>query len=259
MKMRFSPLTAWQLASLLVAAPVGAADLTPAPPSLTPRAQSLACAPRTVDVAAPAARIRGGRDRNTKGIFAPGEVVVLDTSGGATVAAGELYVVYRRPRSAVWAADSQWVRRAAQNVGLVRVDAVTGAIASASVVWACDGVETGDVLEPYVAPSTMPEAQAAAGPATFDQASEVLFGGQDRRLGAARDFLLVARPAGVDVAVGQRVTFFRRLYGVDGPVSVLGDGIVHAVSHGTYLVEVASSRDAIVAGDLVATHRPGAL
>jgi hypothetical protein len=192
-------------------------------------------------------------------MFAPGEVVVLDTSGGRTVAPGELYVVYRAPRSATLEKDNRWVRRAVQNVGIVRVDAVAGPGALASVVWACDGVEIGDSLEPYVAPSALPEAQAAAGPAMFDQASEVLFGNQDRRLGAARDVLLVARASGVDVAVGQRVTFFRRPYGVDGPISVVGDGVVHAVSPDTCLVEVASSRGAIAAGDLVATHRPGAM
>jgi hypothetical protein len=255
-KTRFSTLSAWQLAAILAAAPVGAASPDTAPPAFSPRAQSLACAPRTLASASGAPRILGGRDRVTDGIFAPGEVIVVDASGGA-MTTGQLYVAYRTPRSAVSERESPWVRHAAQNAGIVRVDAVTGKTASATVVWACDGVQVGDQLEPYAAPGEAPEVQAPSGTARFDQASEVLFGGQDRRLGAARDVLLVARAQGADVAVGQHVTFFRRPYGVDGPVSIVGTGLVQLVSTDTYLVEVASSRDAISAGDLAATHGPG--
>jgi len=251
---RLSTLSAWHLAVVLSAVPAGAADLPAAAPSFTPRAQSLACAPRTLTPPAAAPRVLGGRDRVTKGMFAPGEAIVLDTSD-ASVSAGQLYVVYRTPRSAV-SDDSAWAQRAAQNAGLVRVDAVTGRTASATVVWACDGVEIGDRVEPYAPPHAAPEVSKQPGPARFDQATEVLFGGQDRRMGAARDYLLVGRAQGMDVTPGQRVTFFRRPFGVDGPISIVGEGVVQDVATDTLLVEVASSRDAIAAGDLVATHRP---
>lgn len=254
MNTRFSTLSAWHLAAVLAAAPVGAADAPAAAPSFTPRAQSLACAPRTFTPPAVAPRIAGGRDRVSKGMFAPGETIVLDTSNGAAVTAGQLYVVYRTPRSAV-SDDNAWVRRAAQNAGIVRVEAVTGSTASATVVWACDGVDVGDRLEPYAEPSAAPEASTGASTARFDQASEVLFGGQDRRLGTARDFLLIGRAQGMDVTSGQRVTFFRRPFGVDGPISTVGEGVVQAVAADTFLVEVTSSRDAIAAGDLAAPHR----
>ena len=256
MKTRFPTLSAWQLAIVLAVAPVAAAGPDTAPPALSPHAQSLACAPRTTAAAPGAPRVLGGRDRVSDGIFAPGEVVVLDMSDGGLLTAGQLYLAYRTPRSAVADGRNEWLRRAAQNAGVVRVDAVTGRTASATIVWACDGVQVGDRLEPYSIPGAPPDASGGTGTARFDQASMVVFGAQDRRLGAARDFLLVARAPGLEVAAGHRVTFFRRPYGVDGPVSVVGDGVVHAVSEDTYLVEVASSRDAIAAGDLAATHGP---
>jgi hypothetical protein len=256
-KTRFSTLSAFHLAVVLGAAPLGAAELPAAAPPFTPRAQSIACGPRTLTPPAAAPRVLGGRDRATKGMFAPGEVIVLDTSDRASVAAGQLYVVYRTPRSAMSDGDNAWVQRAAQNAGIVRVERVMGQTASATIVWACDGVEIGDRLEPYAEPAAAPEVPSAAGAARFDQASEVLFGGQDRRLGAARDFLLVARAQGLDVAPGQRVTFFRRPFGVDGPITLVGEGVVQGVAVATFLVEVASSRDAVTAGDLAATHAPG--
>jgi hypothetical protein len=254
-KTRFSISSAWQLALVLVAAPVGAADTTPPPPSFSPRAQSFACAPRTVADRTASPRVLGGRDRLKKGMFAPGETVVVGMNDGSTVAVGQLYVAYRPPRSAVSDGQNPWTRRAAQNAGIVRVDAITGSKATATIVWACDGVDVGDRLEPYASPAAAADAPAGAGTARFDQASTVVFGGQDRRLGAARDFLLVERAQGLDVAPGQHVTFFRRPYGVDGPVSIVGEGVVQQVSADSYLVEVASSRDAIGAGDLAATHR----
>jgi hypothetical protein len=254
MKMRFSTPCVWHLAVVLVAAPAAAADLAQ-PSQFSPRAQSLACAPRTVAAAKTAPRVLGGRDRAANGMFGPGETVVLDVSDGSTVAAGQLYVAYRPPPSVRSDRENPLTRRAAQNAGILRVDGVTGTKASATIVWACDGVDVGDRLEPYSAPAASPDAPAAEGAARFDEASTVVFGGQDRRIGAARDFLVVERAQGVSVAPGQRVTFFRRPFGVDGPVSVVGEGIVQQVSEETYLVEVASSVDAIAAGDLAAPRR----
>lgn len=251
--MRFPTLSALPLAALL-AAPAAAADPPAAAPSLTPRAQSLACAPRTLRDPAPAATVLGGQNRATPGMFAPGETIVLDSGKGAPVTAGQVYVVYRVPRWFMWD-DSAWVRRAVHNAGLVRVESVRGRTASATVIWACDGVDVGDWLEPYAEPGAAPAAAPDAGPARFDQASLVLFGGQDRRLGAARDLLLVERTQGLDVAPGQRVTFFRRPFGLDGPTSVIGEGVVESVAAETFLVQVSASRDGIAAGDLAATHR----
>jgi hypothetical protein len=255
-KTRFSTLTACHVAAILAGAAPGAAASPSDPVALSPRAQALVCAPRTLESRSPAPRVLAGRDRATKGMFGPGDTIVLDASTGTPMASGQVLVVYRRPRSAVSEGRDALVRRAAQNAGLVQVDAVSGKTATATVVWACDGIQVGDRLEPYRAPESAPEAAAAGGPARFDQATRVAFGGQDRRLGAARDLMLVVRASGLDVAVGQRVVFFRRPFGADGPTSIVGDGVVQVVSDETYLVEITSSKDAISAGDLVAARGP---
>ena len=244
----------------LLAVPAGVAADPPADiPTLSPRVQQLTCAPRLLSRDdGDAARVLGGRDRESPGMFAPREVIVTSAGGGAPLATGQLYVAYRRPRSRVWTGDQEYLDAAAQNAGVVRVDAVIGDKATATIVWACDGIDVGDRLEPFVA-AEAPATDTGAFPADVggtptvpDTAAHVQFGQQDRFMGAARDLVLVNRVDGQDVQPGQRVAFFRRYQGKAGPVSVLGEGVVQAVHERTYVVQIAGSRDAVEAGDLVA-------
>lgn len=257
---RYPVLFASCLAALLAVPASGVAADPPADiPMLSPRVQQLTCAPRLLSRDdGDAARVLGGRDRESPGMFAPREVIVTSTGGGAPLAAGQLYVAYRRPRSHVWTGSGGYVDDAAQNAGVVRVEAVTGNKATATIVWACDGIDVGDRLEPFVAteaPATDTgafPADVAGTPTVPDAAAQVQFGQQDRFMGAARDLVLVSRVDGQAVQPGQRVGFFRRYQGKAGPVTMLGEGVVQAVHERTYVVQIAGSRDAVEAGDLVA-------
>jgi hypothetical protein len=256
--MRCSALFASCLASAVLAATSAVAGPQADIPTLAPHVQELTCGPRTLaagDDGAP--RVLGGRDRESPGMFGPREVIVASAGDGTTLAAGQLYVAYRRARSRIWTGENDYVDQTAQNAGVVRIESVAGSRATAIIVWACDGVDVGDRLAPFV-PATAPMPPSGSFPAdpgavtaSLDGAAEVQLGQQDRRMGAARDLLLVSRVAGQDVVPGQRVAFFRRYQGKDGPASLLGEGVVQTVSEKTYVVQVVGSRDAIGAGDLV--------
>jgi len=253
--MRCSALFASCLASAVLAA-TGAIAGPPDTPTISPHAQELTCAPRLLDRNdSTAPRVLGGRDRYSPGMFGPREVIVL-SSGDGSLAAGQLYVAYRRVRSRVWTTEERFVEDTAQNAGIVRIDSVIGDKATATIVWACDGVDVNDRLEPF-APSEAPMPATGAFPADSATLTPALAGASvqlaqhDRRAGAARDLMLVSRVQGQDVAPGQRVAFFRRYQRDGGPVSVLGEGVVQSVGERTYLVQIVGSRDAIEAGDLV--------
>lgn len=255
--MRCSALFASCLASVMLAATsavAGPADI----PTLSPHVQELTCGPRTLtrdDGGAP--RVLGGRDRQSPGMFGPREVIVVSTAEDTPLAVGQLYVAYRRARSRIWTGENDYVDSTAQNAGVLRIETVAGTKATATIVWACDGVDVGDSLEAFV-PAQVPAPESGAFPAdpgnvtaNLDGAAVVQVGQQDRRMGAARDLLLVNRVTGQDVVPGQRVAFFRRYQGKDGPASLLGEGVVQSVGEHTYVVQIVGSRDAIGAGDLV--------
>lgn len=249
------------LASCLLSATLGwptglsAGSAPPAAPGLTPWAQSMLCAPQAdFSPAGEAGRVTASADGSPQAMFGPGERLAISRFSAGAIAPGQFYVAQRAPRSRVWDGHSEWTSAAIQRAGVVRVDEVVGAVATATVVWACDGVEAGDALVPLEVPQGPPAVGAQGAPA-LDASGAVLMGSQDRRLGAGRDMLLVARPEGQTPALGQRVTFFRRPFGDEGPAATLGRGVVQAVDDRTFTVSVQESRDAIYAGDLVALHR----
>jgi len=232
------------------------AGASPASPSaLSPAATALACAARLA--AAPAGsvpRVAGSLDTAVKAVFGPGDVVVLDT-GGQGVTAGQTFFARRPFRAAQYSGpNSHWLDDAVRTSGWVRVDSVTGTKAVASVVHACDTIEAGDYLEPFEAPA-VPAAMPAGAP-DFERGLTVLFDNDERAVGSPVKTLLVGRQAEVDASPGQQVTFFRRLYGKDGPVAELGRGTVLAVQERALVVRVDDAHDAVYfVGDLAALHR----
>jgi hypothetical protein len=238
-----APIGIVAVAALLV---VGAPDRPSAQgevPPLSPEALSLVCAARLAPPPAePVLRIVGSRDISTHEVFGPGDAVVLSGGAVTALAPGQQYVVRRRFRARMHERHNDWLQSAVHTSGWVRVDSLHGDRVAATVVWACDGLRAGDYLEPFQPPS-VPDALAEGTP-DFAGAGRVLFDNDERRLASPWKLVLVERREGSGATPGQRVTFFRRLYGVDGPVSPLGTGTVMEVLPTALIVRVDSARDA---------------
>jgi hypothetical protein len=213
----------------------------------------LACAPRalTGDFRH-APRIVGGLDSPMRRMLAPGERLVVAVDADHPVSPGQAYLV-RRFRKPIVVTDRP---ATLDTTGWVAIEQVHGALATARVVWACDGVTEGDVLEPFALASA--PAMSAAGRPIFDATGSVLSGVDSRVTGGTGDRMLVDPAAAGPLVAGQRVTFFRRPYATGtapGPIALVGEGHVLEVGATTAVVRIEQAVLPVAIGDRVAAHR----
>lgn len=246
--MRTTILTALVIAQAWVAA---AADLAQPP---APDVMALACAARELPAGNAPMTIAGSPDVTTRQLFGVGEPVVVRGGSANGVAVGQDYAVRRPLRGTHLEEAKAWIERSVHTSGWVRIESVLPTMSVGRIVWACDGILVGDYLET----ATVPSVPAALEPGTpdFSAPARVLFDNDERVLGSRARMVLTERPSGVNVQPGQRVTFFRRPYGTEGPVSVVGQGVVMELGLTTLIVRVDDARDALYGlDDLVALHR----
>lgn len=251
-----SPASFGSMAVIALGLAAGApASAQSAAPALSSEALALVCAARLAPAPAePALRLVGSLGATDQDVFAPGQVVVLSGGDLSVLAPGQQYLARRRFRASVHERRNEWVQSAVHTSGWVRVDSVQGTRAVATVVWACDGLRAGDYLEPFQAPA-VPDALAEGTP-DFQGAGRILFDNDERRLASPGKLVLVERRDSASAAPGQRVTFFRRLYGEAGPAAILGDGTVMEVMPTALIVRVDSARDALqYSGELTTRAR----
>ena len=182
------------------------------------------------------------------------DVVVLSGGTPQGLAPGQRYYArrFRAPRNgeAVSAKDRGSVRTA----GWLTVIAADQNSALARIDYACDGVASGDYLDPYVEPN-LPSDVAAEGNTNFSTLWRVLSGVDRRESFGAGDIISVDRGSSHGLANGMRVAFYRdRNNGT--PLVELGTGIVIEVSIDVAKVVVDRARFAITSGDYVALRQP---
>jgi hypothetical protein len=242
-------------AGLLLAVPLAAQrGPAPVPSGLAPEVLSLACAPTLAYVEpVPAVRITGGQDSFTRRNFVPGDLVTIDAGTRDNLAVGQRFFV-RRPQ----VSRSEPITRATPAVirtaGWVEVYAVDETMALATVAHACDAIEVGDYLEPFVAPE-VPAAAPANATAQRDNYGRVLMG-QDRRRSFGRgDYLTIDRGSDHGVAAGTRFVLYRDRRIADNFLFEIGEAVAMDVQPEAATLQVVTSLDAIQAGDYVAMRR----
>jgi hypothetical protein len=182
------------------------------------------------------------------------DVVVLNGGTPQGLSPGQRYYArrFRAPRNgeAVSAKDRGSVRTA----GWLTVIAADQNSALARIDYACDGVASGDYLEPYVEPA-LPADVAAEGNTDFSTMWHVLSGADRRESFGSGDILSVDRGSSHGLANGMRVAFYRdRNNGA--PLVELGTGIVIEVTNDIAKVVIDRARFAIFSGDYVALRQP---
>jgi hypothetical protein len=230
-------------------------------PSLT----DMALGPRTLHAAlvactdlpttAPSAsplRILAAQTGDKHQVYAPGDVVVLNGGTPVGFLVGQRYFVRRLQFGLTGEAPSADVQGAVRTAGWLSVIGVDERFALARVDYACDTVQAGDYLEPFVEP-VLPNTVVADGPTNFADMGRVLFGADRRQTFGSGDIANVDRGKTHGIGVGTRVAFYRdRLNGT--PLVEMGAGVVVEVAAETSKVVLVRTREVIIRGDYVAVR-----
>jgi hypothetical protein len=223
-------------------------------PYVRNEAVELACGPQAALVPSSSTlRVSGSFDPK-KALFANGDVVTI--AGGTTqgVQPGQVYFVRRAvpDRFTVPTVDGVTVS-SIHTAGWLRIDEAQSDVSVGTITLACDGIETGDYLEPFELPK-VPAAKQSGEP-DFSAPGHFILGDDRRQMGGQGSLMVIDRGSDHGLKAGQRLTIYRETMGGRGPVSRVGEATVVIVSPEHTLVRIESTRDAVFVGDLVAVQR----
>lgn len=253
---------------LMVASPAPAQGTTPrpsvAPEQLSPEVLHLLCAPRAaLEEPAGSVRIAGSQDTVTKGLYSRGDTLVLDGGTNKGLAVGQEYYVRRVVRSFGQTAPTLTNPAILRTLGWIQIQAVGPESSLASVVYVCDSLDRGDLLEPFSVPPT-PPAPSSAGQIQYDKLGRVLFGDEGRGLGGGGSLMIIDRGSDHGIAAGDSFVVLRDKRAASAqftvprgnePLTEIGDAVAVIVRPDNTTIYILRARDAIMAGDLVAVRR----
>lgn len=210
---------------------------------------------------------------------ATGQQVVIGRSPDDGLAVGQRYTASRLN------ADERSFPRPGEGygglrvTGFVTVTAINRWNALADVDFACDAIQPGDYLEPFVE-TDLPTAAAANLYPDFNDRAQILFGADNRVLVGGGDVVSIDRGTAHGVTVGARFAIYRdklknfltsqgpvqsqRVPQADGtvelredplPLIYIGDAVVVSTSETTSKVIVTKAVDGIMNGDTVVPRR----
>lgn len=137
--------------------------------------------------------------------------------------------------------------------GWMTIRALDEVNALAQIDFACDPIETGDLLEEYFAP-TLPTSATAMDAPDFSDRASVLFGVDNRVLFGDGDLLSIDRGTLHGVAPGARFALYRdRHNGM--PLVYVGEAVAMTTGEQTSRVVVTKAIDGVQAGDLALRRR----
>ncbi|HEX8027819.1 MAG TPA: hypothetical protein VF491_05125 [Vicinamibacterales bacterium] len=138
--------------------------------------------------------------------------------------------------------------------GVITITAVDEQNAMASIDLACDGIEPGDFLQPYVETATPGSATALDVAPDFSDRGNVLFGSDNRLLLGTGDVLSIDRGTAHGTVPGARYAIYRDHHnGI--PLVYLGEIVVMTTSEQTSKVVITKTVDGVEPGDIVVPRR----
>lgn len=192
--------------------------------------------------------VTDGRTAMTDGL------VVINRTPDDGLAVGQRYLAQRLRN------DLKRYPRPGEGYGDLRVSgwltirAIDEFNALAQIDEACDSIEIGDFLEPYVETQLPTTASPPLYPDFSDRAN-VLFGTDNRVLFGDGDVFSIDRGTAHGVAAGQRYAVYRDFHN-NLPLVYMGDAVVMSTAEQTSKVVVTSVADGIQVGDVVVPRRP---
>lgn len=191
-------------------------------------------------------------DPSKRLLYGPGDTLVV--KGGSTegVQAGQEYFVRRLPQRFGMRRPDRDHPATVHTAGWIRIIGVDETLSTATVVHACDGMVTGDYLEPFSMPAVP---SVAAGQPAYDDLATVLGGDEDRNIVGRAEFVIVDRGSDHGVAPGVSFVILRDTRSPGAPYVEVGEGIVLMTTPQSSTAEIIRTRDAIQVGDFVAFRK----
>ena len=218
-----------------------------------PIRMAVACAPlATTSGSAPsdAPRIIGSQDTVVRLLYGTRDLVVIDSGTGHGLQLGQKFAVRARAQAGY---RTKTALKPVVTKGWLTVVGVNERTAIGTVDFACDGVERGDSLEPWVEPVIPADVNRtdAGGELDFSSPVRVLFGEYAHSTVGGGDLVLADGGRAQELVPGERMAVYRDAH-VDGvPLVAIGEAIVISVGDATSLVRLTRSRDAVMSGDLL--------
>ena len=241
-------------ALLAVAAPLSAQRGPAASTShLSPDVLALACAPATASgTPQMPLHITGGQDAFVRRNYAPGDLVTINAGMQNGITIGQEFFIRRvqADRMSVSRTSPAMIRTA----GWLRVYAVDDAMSLATIEHACDAIEVGDYLEPFVLPQ-MPSVSNDKAKAERDNYARVMAGADRRRSFGKGDFFTIDRGSSQGVSTGTQFVIYRDMHRAQNFLFELGEAVAVDVRQDTSTLQVTLSRDAFTEGDYVAQRK----
>ena len=245
----------WQLraAALLVVgiAPVSAQSQRP----IVSRgvALELVCGAQAAYVApSQAIKVQGGAEPR-KALFAAGETIIINAGTLQGIRNGQHFYVRRMVSDNLAVAAGESRPLSIHTAGWVTIREAQADVSLATITEACDGISTGDFLEPLVL--TPAPAALTGGEPDYARPARVILGDERRQIGSEGSLMVIDRGSDHGLRAGQRLTLFRRTDDGRGPVMKLGEAVVASTQHETSLMRLGKTVSEIQVGDLIAIHR----
>jgi len=236
---------------LLVSAATASAQERPLATRNVP-ADQLCGAQATLAVPASPLKIAGGAEP-MKELFSPGDSVTITGGSAQGVLAGQRFVVRRIVKDRFAHPTLGEQPRSVHTAGWITVVETQTDISIARITEACDGINTGDYLEPMVVPTA--SADLVGGEPDYARPARLVLGDERRQAGGAGSLLVMDRGTDHGLRAGQRLTVFRQTLDGKGPVAKVGDAVIVTTHPETSLIRIIASSDAVYVGDLIAIHR----
>lgn len=239
---------------LLSAGAVRAASAQTTERTLTALEIAVACAPPpSLDVPDKAPHVLGAQDTSSRLLFDPRDLLVLDSGAQSGIQLGQKYYV-RRP---ILSAEHRKQTRGISTLGWVSIVAVNDTTAIATIDHFCDGISSGDYLEPYAAPSLPAGADRdeAGGELDFSALGRVLTGTENHGAVGIGNLMLIDRGEDQGFAAGSRFAVYRDVRKGDLPLTSVGEGVVLSIGKTMSLARITRSRDAVIPGDYVVPRK----
>jgi hypothetical protein len=214
----------------------------------------MACAPRVAfDVPDQSLRVTGGQDSFRRRIFAPGDLITINAGTINGIEPGQEYYI-RRLETEANQRPTRETPGSIRTAGWLKIYAVDPEMSLATVVHACDTIDNGDYLEPFVMPA-VPKASTERIKPQRDNYGRILFGTDFRRSFGKGDFFIVDRGSDHGVTPGDRFVIYRDKKQSENFLYDLGEAVAMEVHADTSTLQATVSRDAFQAGDYVAIRK----
>jgi hypothetical protein len=236
----------WALAA---AAPALAADLPMGIQTAARCARRATSAPEPLDLL----RIVGVQDTVPRILYGARDLLIVGRAG-PRIGLGQQFIIHR---ATAHGTTSPTGLRAIGTAGWLRIVAANEATSIGVVEFACQSIERGDYLEPFVEPVIPDNLDRAdtTGELDFTAPARVLFGDKQRLTGGLGDFMVIDAGLGRGAQPGARFAIYRDLHVAGMPLAPVGEATVMAADAETAVVRLTLTRDAVYAGDLLIPRR----